>query len=427
MPLRVSLSALALALALSACSGGGSDSNPPPAPTNRAPAFSPAQFDASVAENSTDPVTSAEASDPDGDALSYSLIGEDAGAFTVTGAGVVSFATAPDFEAPADSNGDNEYSFSVRASDPGGLTGTLTVTVTVTNVAEPGDPERYLDLVFTNVDVETGIAFATIDGQTLLMDIYTPRGDTETQRPVMIAASGGGFTDMDRTDVAPIAENFARRGYVAAAIDYRVLGREPADADELAVAAVKAVHDMFAAVRFLRAEAEDANARDVLSDTFFVSGESAGAVMSMLAVTLDPADAQTRQAVADYLAANGGVYGNVGDNDGVSSRVQGAMPLSGGILDLASVDAQSGVLFAAHEEFDPVVPCKTAAEGASFTGLVISGSCDVVPAYTAAGARAELFLIAGSAGHVEFTEVQRRDIYQGAAGLFFETVISPPE
>jgi len=74
-----------------------------------------------------------------------------------------------------------------------------------------------------------------------------------------------------------------------------------------------------------------------------------------------------------------------------------------------------------------VVPCDTAQEGASFTGLEVSGACDVVPAYAAAGALAELFLVEGSVGHVEFTEGQRRDIYQGATELFFETVISPTE
>ena len=73
------------------------------------------------------------------------------------------------------------------------------------------------------------------------------------------------------------------------------------------------------------------------------------------------------------------------------------------------------------------MPCDTAQEGASFTGLEVSGACDVVPAYAAAGATATLFLVENSVGHVEFTEVQRRDIYQGAAKLFFETVISPME
>ena len=149
--------------------------------------------------------------------------------------------------------------------------------------------------------------------------------------------------------------------------------------------------------------------------------------MAMLAATLDPDDPISNQALVNFLNSNGGVYGTVGESNGVSSIVQGALPLSGAVLDLATVDASSAFLYAAHEEFDPVVPCSTAPEGASFTRLQVSGACDVVPAYGAAGATGVLFLVEGSMGHVEFTEAQRRDIYQGAAELFFETVISPTE
>ncbi|MEO0715076.1 MAG: hypothetical protein AAFY37_14320, partial [Pseudomonadota bacterium] len=215
--------------------------------------------------------------------------------------------------------------------------------------------------------------------------------------------------------------------YVGVAMDNRVLGQAPLDADELAIAGVMATQDMFAAVRFLRAEAEGTNPRGIRPDAIFVSGESAGGVMAMLAATLDPDDPVSRPALADFLDANGGVYGAVGEYDDVSSVVQGAMPLSGAVLDLATVDVGSALLYAAHEEFDPVVPCDTAPEGASFTGLEVSGACNVVPAYGTAGATAELFLVENSAGHVEFTDIQRRDIYQGAAELFFQSVISRPE
>jgi len=423
--------AFLLALSLAACSGGGGGSDsppPPPGPQNRAPSFSTAPVDVSVEENTTATLATLEASDPDSDTLAFSLTGDDASTFAFDAAnGALGFTAAPDFEAPGDANGDNVYVATLQASDPGGLSAALQISVTVTNVAESGDPVRYRDRVFTSVEVEDGVTFATVDGETLRLTIYTPEGDTATDRPVMIAASGGGFQEQDRASVEPIAEDFARRGYVAATMDYRVLGQAPLDADELAIAGATATQDMFAAVRFLRAEGEAANPRGIRPDAIFVSGESAGGVMAMLAATLDPDDPVSRPALADFLDANGGVYGTVGDNEDVSSVVQGAMPLSGGVLDLATVDAGSALLYAAHEEFDPVVPCNTAPEGASFTGLEVSGACDVVPAYSAAGATAELFLVRNAAGHVEFTDAQRRDIYQGSAELFFEAVISPTE
>lgn len=417
-----------LALSLAACSGGGDSVVPPPGPLNRAPVFSTNPVDTNVEENTSEPFTTIEASDPDGDALTFSLSSDDASAFAFDSAtGGLSFATAPDFETPGDGDANNVYVATLRVSDPSGLSATLPINVSVTNVEEAGDPVRYRDRVFSRLQVEENVAFATVDGQALLLTIYTPEDDTLTDRPVMIVASGGGFQEQERESVEPIAQEFARRGYVAATMDYRVLGQAPLDADELAIAGVMATHDMFAAVRFLRAEGEGSNPRGIRSDAIFVSGESAGGVMAMLAATLDPDDPISNQALVNFLNSNGGVYGTVGESNGVSSIVQGALPLSGAVLDLATVDASSALLYSAHEEFDPVVPCSTAPEGASFTGLQVSGACDVVPAYGAAGATGVLFLVEGSMGHVEFTEAQRRDIYQGAAELFFETVISPTE
>ena len=74
----------------------------------------------SVAENQ--PVDSvvytATATDPDGDALSYSLSGTDAARFTIDpNTGAVRFIASPDFENPDDAGGDNVYNITVTASD----------------------------------------------------------------------------------------------------------------------------------------------------------------------------------------------------------------------------------------------------------------------------------------------------------------------
>ena len=88
------------------------------------------------AENQEFPVESYGATDPEGDSPIYwTLSGTDGGDFTITDAGLVQFRQTPDHERPADSNRDNEYRFTVRASD-GRLTGTKDVIVTVTNVNE---------------------------------------------------------------------------------------------------------------------------------------------------------------------------------------------------------------------------------------------------------------------------------------------------
>lgn len=91
-----------------------------------------AQF---VLENQT-AVFRATAFDVDGDPLSFSLSGPDAGLFNIVASnGVVSFKTAPDFEAPADANADNQYDLVLFASDGKAVTSQM-VTITVRDVVE---------------------------------------------------------------------------------------------------------------------------------------------------------------------------------------------------------------------------------------------------------------------------------------------------
>jgi hypothetical protein len=91
----------------------------------------------SVAENQT-AVTDVDATDPDpGDTVTYSISGgADAAAFAISSSsGVLTFVSAPNFEAPTDAGGNNVYDVDVRASD-GTLSDTQAIAVTVTDVPE---------------------------------------------------------------------------------------------------------------------------------------------------------------------------------------------------------------------------------------------------------------------------------------------------
>ena len=70
----------------------------------------------------------------------FELTGDDSGDFEITSDGTLSFKNPPDFENPADSDGDNVYEITVTASVPGMKDGSLDVTVTVTDVVERTDP-----------------------------------------------------------------------------------------------------------------------------------------------------------------------------------------------------------------------------------------------------------------------------------------------
>ena len=73
--------------------------------------------------------------DPEDGAATWSLAGSDHHHFTVTN-GELRFREAPDFESPADANGNNRYEVTVLAEDGGDLPGKRRVTVSVIDVNE---------------------------------------------------------------------------------------------------------------------------------------------------------------------------------------------------------------------------------------------------------------------------------------------------
>jgi len=87
-------------------------------------------------------VYTAEASDADGDAVTFSLSGTDADLFTIDSAtGEVSFVAAPDFEAPSDDGGNNVFDIIVTASDGTDSTDqSVAITVTDVDEAPPATP-----------------------------------------------------------------------------------------------------------------------------------------------------------------------------------------------------------------------------------------------------------------------------------------------
>jgi glucose/arabinose dehydrogenase len=127
---------LATLILLSACGGGGGGAAPPPPPAaNQPPSFTSAAA-ASVLENQA-AAYQATASDPEGGQLVFSLAGgADAARFTISTGGALRFAQLPDFELPADADGNNVYLVEIAVSDAQGGRALLPLEVRVTNDRE---------------------------------------------------------------------------------------------------------------------------------------------------------------------------------------------------------------------------------------------------------------------------------------------------
>ena len=140
---------------------------------NEPPVFTSSSDPISVSENFSAVVHTAAASDPEDDALTYSLAGSDAEAFSIdASSGALSFANAPDFEAPADADGDNTYELSLQASDgKASVSQSLSISVTDVNEAPSITSAASADVTENSTGTIHTAAASDAEGKTLTYTI----------------------------------------------------------------------------------------------------------------------------------------------------------------------------------------------------------------------------------------------------------------
>ncbi|WP_223651999.1 alpha/beta hydrolase [Hymenobacter psoromatis] len=268
---------------------------------------------------------------------------------------------------------------------------------------------RYYQPIFTNVTVTSNVAYGSATTylgatQQLLLDVYQPTGDTVARRPLLIFAHQGGFVTGSKTDayMVSICTRMAKLGYVAASIEYRLLFpltgiAAPADTVGLAQAAIRAMQDMRAAVRFFRQDAATAKAYRVHGGYIVVGGSSAGAFAALETGYLDkPSEVPTYVG----LAALGGIEGT-GGNAGFSSAVAAVISLSGATESPSIIEAGNAPLCSVHGNADRTVPYFQGKIGSLLPPKYVYGSGRLNPRATAVGIRNTLRTLQG-AGHIPF-------------------------
>ena len=129
----------------------------------------------------------------------------------------------------------------------------------------------------------------------LKMDIYKPKNDTEKNRPVVLVMHGGAFAAgaKDDTDQHTVTycDSLAARGYVTAAVQYRLgitaVIKDKAltiDSLDFSRTVYRGIQDVRAAVRYIRANAEDLG---VDPGRVYLIGNSAGAILSLENIYMD--------------------------------------------------------------------------------------------------------------------------------------------
>jgi len=146
---------------------------------------------------------------------------------------------------------------------------------------------RYKDLVFPDVSIDNDISYNAAanekEKKAYLFDLYQPKDDKELQRPLIIWMHGGGFKYSSKAakNVQLWCKTFAQRGYVCAAVNYRLSKKNPVfNFDEFLKASYYAVHDLKTAVEYFRANAA---LYRIDPDKIILAGNSAGGIIALQA------------------------------------------------------------------------------------------------------------------------------------------------
>lgn len=234
---------------------------------------------------------------------------------------------------------------------------------------------RYDTCVFTNITVTSNVVYGwnknLVNGtDTLKMDIYEPTGDTATIRPLIIMAHGGSFVGGSKTDMAYICNEFAKRGYVVASIDYRLGLGFPIDSVRATASVWRATQDMKASVRFFRKDAATANIYKIDPNMIFAGGASAGAIMAVHMAYLDNVYEIPKSIDTTQL---GGIEGNSG-NPGYSSDVKAVVNICGALADTCWMKAGDEDMVSIQGNDDQTVPyCSDYVYLLSFKIMIIHG------------------------------------------------------
>ncbi len=233
---------------------------------------------------------------------------------------------------------------------------------------------RYDKDIFSTVKTTSNVEYGkalNISGtlETLFLDIHEPQNDTAKKRHLIIYVHGGGFTGGSKAGdkSSDICDYFAKKGYVAASIDYRLGIENPLTEKTRYEVIYRAVQDVKAAVRYARANAASLK---IDESQIFIGGYSAGAITVVHAAYWD--ESEIPQIIDKQKW--GSLEGNSG-NANFSSDVHAVFSIAGSIENLNWIEQGEPPIVAVHSKIDNTVPYNNGTDG--LNGVVFGGQAIV--------------------------------------------------
>ncbi|MGN6354174.1 MAG: carboxylesterase family protein, partial [Parafilimonas sp.] len=164
----------------------------------------------------------------------------------------------------------------------------------ITGFAQDIKPVLYKDVSFNKVSVQKNIIYSAADSikeKYRRLDFYHPATDSILQKkPLIIWMHGGGFKfgTKNAAEIKLWGDEFAKRGYAFAAINYRLSKKNPLfKFKDLVEACYDNIKDVNNAIAFFKA---NASAFNIDTNKIILGGNSAGAVIALQTVYSNAAD-----------------------------------------------------------------------------------------------------------------------------------------
>ncbi|MFN8288170.1 MAG: T9SS type A sorting domain-containing protein [Chitinophagales bacterium] len=285
---------------------------------------------------------------------------------------------------------------------------------------------RYLDEVFTDVQVDTTVVYAQnyefFSGfaqlKPLVMDVYRPVGDTATHRPLILLSHNGSFLPENITgallslcfkgrkdsSMVELCKRFARRGYVAVSFDYRLGWNATSSVQETRTATIiqavyRAMQDSKSLVRYFKNDySTNGNSWGIDTAKIVIGGSNSGAYVALAASSLN---ALSEINDIKFVGTNGAFIkqDTIGDFDGfggfqnhdnypgISSKFQCVLALGGAVGDTSWIQAGETPIISFHGVNESGTPYNTGIVTTT-TGqpvIEVSGAGDYMPKVDAFG------------------------------------------
>jgi poly(3-hydroxybutyrate) depolymerase len=166
--------------------------------------------------------------------------------------------------------------------------------ITLSASAQTGKCFRYKDIIFSEVSIDKDLSYnpnvPKDEQKSYRFDLYQPKGDTAHGRPLIIWMHGGGFKFGSKKSkgIQLWSKTFSQRGYVCAAINYRLSTKNTIfHFDELLKASYFAIQDAKTAVEYFKKHYKEYH---IDPDKIILAGNSAGGIVALQAAYSSNAD-----------------------------------------------------------------------------------------------------------------------------------------